>query len=246
MEKEFHLSNSSDQSLTNMDKIYSISQVAENSLLVKYHQPFSTHLSVYIARCSEAVARHFANKVLNTIPSYDALLITFQPYITGDFTGELAEVLAKISYTEDIASGEVISIPTYYSHEVAEFMDEILEDTGYSLNELIQEHTAKPFFVYMIGFCPGFGYMGELPKQMQLPRRKVPQLKIPAGSVAIADFQTAIYPIEMPGGWHIIGRTPLKVFDAKRKKPSLFKQGDLVQFRSISREEYRELEGEIP
>ena len=228
-----------------MDKLYTISQVAENSLLVKYHRDFSTHLSVYIARCSEAITIHFADRVLNTIPSYDALLITFQPYLADNFTKEVAQVLEKVSYEKDVSSGEIISIPTYYGHEVAEFMDEILADTGYSLEGLIQDHTAKPFFVYMIGFCPGFGYMGELPKQMQLPRRKVPQLRIPAGSVAIADFQTAIYPIEMPGGWHVIGRTPLKVFDAQRDQPSLFQQGNLVQFNSISKDEFLKTGGVI-
>lgn len=228
-----------------MDRRYSINQVAENSLLVKYNETFSTQLSVYIARCGDAVTAHFGDKVLNTIPSYDALLITFQPYLADNFLLEVENLLKTISFEQDVDTGDVITIPAYYDHEVAEFLDEILEATSYSLDELIHQHTAKPFFVYMIGFCPGFGYMGELPKQMQLPRRKVPQLKIPVGSVAIADFQTAIYPIEMPGGWHIIGRTPLKVFDAEREQPSLFKQGDLVQFKAISRNEFIEMGGVI-
>ncbi len=217
---------------------YTVSQVSENSLLVQYHKPFSTHLSVYIARCAEAVTNHFQEEILNTIPSYDALLITFQPWVDGNFTAGVKEILASIPWESTSETGQVIKIPTYYDQEVAPYLDEILADTGYNLKEFISQHTAKPFFVYMIGFCPGFGYMGELPKQMQLPRRKVPQLKIVAGSVAIAEFQTAIYPIEMPGGWHIIGRTPLKLFDAGRREPSLFKQGDLVQFYSISREEF--------
>lgn len=228
-----------------MAKLYSISQVSENSLLVKYNERFSTHLSVYIARCGNAVITHFGDKVLNTIPSYDALLVTFQPYLIDNFLQEVEDVLKPIPFEKNVTNGKVITIPTYYDLEVAEFLGEILDDTGYDLNELIHHHTAKPFFVYMIGFCPGFGYMGELPKQMQLPRRKVPQLKIPVGSVAIADFQTAIYPIEMPGGWHIIGRTPLKVFDAHRENPSLFKQGDLVQFEAISRSEFINIGGVI-
>ncbi len=228
-----------------MTKLYSITQVSENSLLVQFKESFSTHLSVYIARCGDAITAHFGDKLLNTIPSYDALLITFQPYLADNFLSEVEDVLVGISHEHNVDDGEVISIPTYYNEEVAEFLNEILDDTGYELDELIDQHTAKPFFVYMIGFCPGFGYMGELPKQMQLPRRKVPQLKIPVGSVAIADFQTAIYPIEMPGGWHIIGRTPLKVFDAEREKQSLFKQGDLVQFKAISRAEFIEMGGVI-
>lgn len=229
--------------MNNTEIQYSISEVSENSLLIKYDETFSTSLSIYIARCARAVMAHFGDKVLNSIPSYDALLITFKPYIIGDFLPEIREVIAKVPVGGEADNTEIIKIPAYYNVEVAEYMDEILEDTGLNLDELIVKHTEKPFFVYMIGFCPGFAYMGEVAKELQMPRRKVPQLKIPVGSVALADFQTAIYPIEMPGGWHIIGRTPLAVFDAKREQPSLFKQGDLVQFESISREQFLEMGG---
>jgi len=218
--------------------LYTIQVVSENSLLVKYHEPFSTHLSVYIARCGAAVSDHFGDEILNTIPSYDGLLITFKPYAEGNFFTKVSAVLEQVDRDVDLKERQVITIPAYYGHEVAPYLDEILTESGYSLDQLIAAHTAQPFFVYMIGFCPGFGYMGELPKQMHLPRRKVPQLKIAAGSVAIADFQTSIYPIEMPGGWHIIGRTPLQVFDAGRQQPSLFQQGDLVQFTPISKSEF--------
>ncbi len=221
-----------------VSSLYSIQVVSENSLLVKYHEKFSTHLSIYIARCGAAVTEQLQDKILNTIPSYDGLLISFIPWTEGDLLAEVTEVLENVERDIDLKERDIITIPTYYDKEVAPWLDEILTDTGYTLSELIAAHTAQPFFVYMIGFCPGFGYMGELPKQMQLPRRKVPQLKIAAGSVAIADFQTSIYPIEMPGGWHIIGRTPVEVFDANRGQPSLFQQGDLVQFTPISRDEF--------
>lgn len=220
------------------DPLYTIQMVSENSLLVQYHEEFSTHLSVYIARCGAAVTDHFQDEILNTIPSYNGLLITFKPYVEGDFLDGVKNVLENVAHDANVDQREVITIPAYYDHEVAPFLDEILADSGYTLQELIKAHTAQPFFVYMIGFCPGFGYMGELPKQMHLPRRNVPQLKIAAGSVAIADFQTSIYPIEMPGGWHIIGRTPLQVFNAGREQPSLFQQGDRVQFTAISRDEF--------
>lgn len=222
-----------------------ISYVAENSLLIKYDEKFSTDLSVYIAKCATAVDEYFGEAILNTIPSYDALLITFKPHKSGDFQQELENLLAKLTPESQNQQEKIIEIPTYYNSEIAEFFDEVLSDMGLSKEEMIAKHTAVTFFVYMIGFCPGFAYMGDLPEIMRLPRRKVPQLKIPVGSVAIADFQTAIYPIEMPGGWHIIGRTPLTIFDADRENPSLFKQGDRVKFKAIDREEFIELGGKL-
>ncbi|CAG36100.1 5-oxoprolinase subunit PxpB [Desulfotalea psychrophila] len=221
---------------------YTISPVSENSLLIKYGETASTTLSLYIASCARVIEAELGESILNIIASYNALLITFKPYLHGDF---LAQVEASLAMEAKVESGrgKIIEIPTYYNHEVAEYLDEITADMNLSLEELIAGHTASPFFVYMLGFCPGYAYMGDLPKQMQLPRRKTPQLKIPVGSVAIADFQTAIYPIEMPGGWHIIGRTPTTVFDSKREQPSLFQQGDMVQFKSINRDEFLALGG---
>ncbi len=225
------------------EPLFTIDQVSENSLLVRFGEPCSTDLSLFIARCGDAVLNHFGDQLLNSIPSYNALLVTFQPWSERNFPGELQNVLADLPRNSRQAAGEVIEIPAWYDAEVAEYMEEILADTGCSLEELITLHTAQPFFVYMIGFCPGFAYMGDLPEKLRLPRRKTPQLKIPAGSVAIADFQTAIYPLEMPGGWHIIGRTPLTVFDASRARPSLLQQGDMVQFKAISRKEFLDLGG---
>ncbi|MGL1931670.1 MAG: 5-oxoprolinase subunit PxpB [Desulfotalea sp.] len=222
-----------------------ISYVAENSLLIKYDEKFSTDLSVYIAKCAMAVDEYFGEAILNTIPSYDALLITFKPHKTGDFQKELEHLLKTVNSESQNRKEKTIEIPTYYNLEIAEFFNEVLTDMKLSKEEMIAKHTAITFFVYMIGFCPGFAYMGDLPEIMRLPRRKVPQLKIPVGSVAIADFQTAIYPLEMPGGWHIIGRTPLTIFDAKREQPSLFKQGDRVKFRAIDRNEFIDLGGKL-
>ncbi len=218
--------------------LFTISQVSETSVLVDFHEPVGIDLSLYIARCGEAVITHFGDAVINTVPSYNALLVTMQPSFEGDCTKELQALLATVARKKSTQQRPVMEIPTWYDQEVAEYMGDILQAAGCSLETLISLHTSQTFFVYMIGFCPGFAYMGDLPEQLRLPRRTVPQTRIPAGSVAIADFQTAVYPLEMPGGWNIIGRTPLTVFDAARKQPSLLQQGDLVRFTAISKTEY--------
>ncbi|PIE43302.1 MAG: allophanate hydrolase [Gammaproteobacteria bacterium] len=217
---------------------FTISQVSETSLLVSFHEPVSVDLSLFIANCSKAVNHHFADTVVNTVPSYNALLITLQPSSEQNCVEKLNRVLLAVSREKRDEQRDTIEIPTWYDPEVAEHLDEITGETGCSLEELIKLHTGQTFFVYMIGFCPGFAYMGDLPEPLRLPRRTVPQTKMPAGSVAIADFQTAVYPLAMPGGWNIIGRTPLTLFDATRKQPSLLQQGDRVQFKAISKEEF--------
>ncbi len=217
---------------------FTVSQVSETSLLVSFHEPVGVDLSLYIADCGKAVNTHLPDAVTNTVPSYNALLVTLRPSMEQDYSEKLKTILLSVPRGKKDRQENIIEIPTWYDQQVAQYLSEILDETGCSLEDLIELHTRDPFFVYMIGFCPGFAYMGDLPKQLRLPRRTVPQTKIPAGSVAIADFQTAVYPLAMPGGWHIIGRTPLTIFDAKRDQPSLLQQGDMVQFKTISKEEY--------
>ncbi len=217
---------------------FTVSQVSETSLLVTFHEPVGVELSLYIADCGKAVNTHLADAVTNTVPSYNALLVTLRPSIEQDYSERLKTVLASVPRGKNNEQKNIIEIPTWYDQEVAHYLDEITREADCSLEELIELHTSTPFFVYMIGFCPGFAYMGNLPEQLRLPRRTVPQTRIPAGSVAIADFQTAVYPLAMPGGWHIIGRTPLTIFDAERDQPSLLQQGDMVQFKAIGKEEY--------
>ncbi|PID77421.1 MAG: allophanate hydrolase [Deltaproteobacteria bacterium] len=223
---------------------FNLSQVSETSILVSFNQPVGADLSLYIADCGKAVTAHLADMVINTIPSYNALLVTFRPQ-AGSHTGKLRDILLTVPQKKEHNQTNIIEIPAWYDQEAAQYLGEILEQTGCTLEQLIALHTREPFFVYMIGFCPGFAYMGDLPAQLRLPRRTVPQTKIPAGSVAIADFQTAVYPLAMPGGWNIIGRTPLTVFDAGRKQPSLLQPGDMVQFKAISKEEYLQQGGVI-
>ncbi|PID43862.1 MAG: allophanate hydrolase [Proteobacteria bacterium] len=220
------------------NRSFTVSQVSETSLLVSFHEPVGADLSLFIADCGKAVNHHFAGTVVNTVPSYNALLITLQPSSEQNCVEKLNRVLLAVPRKKTDGQREAIEIPTWYDPEVAEYLDEITEKTGCRLEELIRLHTGQTFFVYMIGFCPGFAYMGDLPEPLRLPRRTVPQTKIPAGSVAIADFQTAVYPLAMPGGWNIIGRTPLTLFDAGRKQPGLLQQGDRVRFKAISREQF--------
>lgn len=132
----------------------------------------------------------------------------------------------------------VHEIPVCYGGEFGPDLAEVADYHGLRAEEVIEIHTAPQYLVYMIGFAPGFPYLGGMSPAIATPRLAEPRSKIPAGSVGIAGAQTGIYPLESPGGWRIIGRTPLSLFTVEREPPSLLKAGDQVRFRPISRDEY--------
>jgi len=130
------------------------------------------------------------------------------------------------------------TIPVCYAKEFALDIDDIASLKNISVDEVIKFHTSKTYRVYMLGFLPGFAYMGEVNEQIMVPRKLQPRQKVEAGSVGIAGKQTGIYPLDAPGGWQIIGRTPLKLFDPGIENPTLYKTGDMVQFYPISKDEF--------
>lgn len=135
----------------------------------------------------------------------------------------------------DITSFE---IPVCYELPYAPDIPFVMEQIGLSHQEIIQHHHGKKYTVYMNGFVPGFSYMGTLDPLLQIPRKQVPAPNVPPGSVAIAAHQTGIYPVEVPGGWHVIGRTPLKMFDKKQTPACLLSPGDTVTFKPITAKEF--------
>ena len=120
-------------------------------------------------------------------------------------------------------------------------MAAVCEHTGLSEQEVIRRHTENDYLIYMLGFLPGFPYLGGLPAELATPRLKDPRTAIPAGSVGIGGEQTGIYPIAAPGGWRLIGRTPLKLFDSNRSNPILYQAGDYIRFYPITEQQYQEM-----
>jgi inhibitor of KinA len=136
------------------------------------------------------------------------------------------------------AKQRTVDIPVCYGGEFGPDLEELARHHGLSQKEVIAIHSEAEYLVYMIGFAPGFPYLGGMSEKIATPRRSSPRLSIPAGSIGIAGMQTGIYPISTPGGWQIIGRTPIKLFDSEQDPPTLLQSGDLVRFRPISPEEY--------
>jgi len=176
--------------------------------------------------------------VLETIPSYRSLLLIFDPLKTtlSLLQNRIQQLLQTLDPSQ-LPDPRKIEIPVVYGSEYGPDLEWVAGYHGITPDEVIRLHTAHAYHVYMIGFMPGFPYMGELPKTLITPRRETPRTVVPRGSVALAQAQTGIYSTQSPGGWQIIGRTPLMLFDSERWPPALLEMGDLVKFFAIDEEE---------
>ena len=169
--------------------------------------------------------------VIETIPAYCTVLVHYDPLATT--YNQIKNLIEeKISLVDDATHrpSRRLEIPVLYGNASDSDFETVATTLSLSPSELIRLHSKREYTVYMVGFTPGFPYMGILNEKLTLPRLSTPRTRVPAGSVAIAGSQTGIYPVDSPGGWHIIGHTPLKLFDPTSDTPFLFSPGDTVKF----------------
>lgn len=185
--------------------------------------------------------------IIETVPTYRSILIHYQPdkIRYGELTKKFDQVLANMEEVE-IPPSSVIEIPTLYGgEEMGPDIGNVAAHNGLTEEEVIKIHTSTEYLIYMLGFVTGYPYLGGMDKRIATPRLKQPRVKIPAGSVAIGGEQTGVYPIVSPGGFQIIGRTPLKLYDPDREDPVLLAAGQYVKFRAVSEAEYKEIEKQV-
>lgn len=179
--------------------------------------------------------------VVELAPAYTTVGVFFDPALTG-FDAVKTEIERVLQDTEPVkpraGTARTIEVPVCYEGEFAPDLRDVAWHAGLSAQEVVRRHSAATYRVNCVGFTPGFPYLSGLPTELATPRRTSPRKEIPAGAVAIGGTQTGIYPSKSPGGWNIIGRTPLSLFEVKREPPSLLQAGDRVRFRRISREEF--------
>lgn len=172
-----------------------------------------------------------AEGIVEMVPSYAALTVFYDPLVTDFFAlKETIEGCLRALENQPNPSKEVIDVPVIYGGADGPDLLEVSEHTGLSVEAIIEKHTAPLYRIYMLGFTPGFPYLGGMDPALNTPRKASPRLRIMAGSVGIAGNQTGIYPIASPGGWQIIGRTLLNLFDPSSKAPFLFKAGQYIRF----------------
>jgi inhibitor of KinA len=176
--------------------------------------------------------------LVETIPTYTTLLIRYDPLLV-DFEQVQAWALAGTAHNDGDHETDfrTVEIPTVYGGTFGPDLENVAQAHAVTPQEIIRLHTGSECVVYMMGFTPGFPYMGGMDPAIATPRLATPRTHVPAGSVGIAGMQTGIYPIESPGGWQIIGWTPLKLFDLQRSQPFLLAPGDRVRFVSVTEAE---------
>lgn len=179
------------------------------------------------------------------IPTYRSLLVRYQP-LRIDFYELQEKVELLLQETNRVlAPAFVTDIPVCYDEEFGPDLLDVANHAKCSAEEVIQIHTSADYLIYMLGFTPGFPYLGGLSEKIACPRLSKPRTAVPAGSVGIAETQTGIYPLLSPGGWRIIGKTPLRLFDPQIEPPVLLRAGDYLRFVPISREEYLEISKQV-
>ncbi len=209
-------------------------QMGTKSILINWPQELNDSILDDIIRFVPAILNTIGDKLTNHTPAYASLLLQYPRDIDFDKEKNLLLTIYKNMQSTQKPNLNHWHIPVCYDSEFA--MDiETYTTKGISHKEVINLHTSSQYRVYMIGFLPGFIYLGGLHPALHMPRKKSPSLNIPKGSIAIGGQQTGIYPIDSPGGWHVIGRTPLGLFDIQKENPCLVKQGDYLTFYMIDR-----------
>jgi inhibitor of KinA len=222
---------------------FRIYPIHDHALTVEFSKNISEADNARVLALRDAIEQKPFKGLLDIVPAYSSIAIFYDTGCMRDVV--ISYLQERIQFStqllNDRSSDKIIQIPVCYDPSFGIDQEFVCDHLQLSREQLIEQHTGNIYRVYMIGFIPGFPYMGILPEGWKIPRKQTPALKIPAGSVALAGQQTGIYPTEVPGGWQVIGRTPLKIFDALRDPSCLLKAGDQVKFESISLNEFNSL-----
>jgi inhibitor of KinA len=211
----------------------------DSALVVEFEARIDAAINARVIAVARAVDAARIPGVRDVVPTYRSVAIYFDPLRTD--ARRLDECIQRsVEHAGEIAmaSSTPVRIPVCYGRDLGPDLVSVAAFAGISEDDVVRIHTAAIYRVFMLGFVPGFAYMGTVDPRIAAPRHTAPRVRVPARSVGIAGVQTGIYPTETPGGWQLIGRTPLKPFDPDRPEPFLMKAGDTVQFYAIDRHEY--------
>jgi len=216
--------------------------VGDRGLLVEYGDVIAPEINRKVRMIAMALEQEKPAGMVEVIPTYRSLLIIYDPIKTAP--DNLEQVIEALELRLDkikIPPPRTVEIPVLYGGECGPDIDFVAQYARLSVEDVIRIHSGTPYQIYMMGFTPGYAYLGGLPEAIHAPRLETPRILIPAGSVGIANNQTGIYPVPSPAGWRIIGRTPLKLFDPTKTRPFLYQAGDFIKFNSISQTDYNHL-----
>jgi inhibitor of KinA len=211
----------------------------DQGLLVEYGDAIDLAVNHKVRAMAMVLGSDLPEGVMEVIPTYRSLLIVYDPIKTAP--QQLKEILISLEQRLpeiQIPPPKTVEIPVCYGNEFGPDIEFVAKSHGLTVEDVVRLHCEPEYPIYMIGFTPGFPFLGGLPETLHTPRLETPRTLVPEGSVGIANNQTGMYPVASPGGWQLIGRTPLKLFAPERPNPFIYRVGDRIKFKAISPDEY--------
>jgi KipI family sensor histidine kinase inhibitor len=212
--------------------------MGDRSLLVELGEEISPATNALVQDLMQRLESAAITGIRELAPAYRSLLVTYNPLVISSAALQ-SRITAVAGDTRRLSApaSKLVTVPVIYGGTGGPDLESVAAHLRIGAEEVVRLHTGTVYRVYMIGFMPGYPYMGELPPALAMPRRRTPRTRVPKGSVGIAQRQTGIYPVDSPGGWQIIGWTPIELFDPHRRTPSLLEMGDTVKFEAVRPEE---------
>jgi inhibitor of KinA len=217
----------------------------DTAIVIEFGNQIDRALSDRVLKATAAVRAADLKGVIETVSTFRSLMVHYDP-LTVSASELEARIRPLIESGDDYAvHGRKWFLPVCYEAEKSPDLDNVAQRAGITTEEVVRMHSNHTYHVYMIGFLPGYPYMGDVPDALCFPRRETPRVRVPKGAVAIATTMTAVYTIESPGGWHLIGSTPVQLFDCTAPQPAILAAGDQVVFTPISLSEFDAIEANV-
>ena len=226
-------------------KTPTITPASDRSIMIRFSTEISEYVHEQVSYFYNILSKKYGEKISNISPAYNSLLIRLEDDVS------LWRMIAKLKQLFDkdhnitIKEKKTVKIPVCYEGDFAPDIDRVSSHTHMSVEEIVYKHTKGKYLIYFLGFSPGFPYIGGMDLKLETPRLNSPRISVPAGSVAIGGKQTGVYPIQSPGGWNIIGRTPLKLFDWNKITDPVLPMGGKIEFYPINEKEYQDNQGSL-
>lgn len=219
---------------------------SDHSITVEFSNEISEEVNKKVRFLSDKLQEKNSNRIFEWVPTFRSITIYFDStrLSLDSFKKYIIKLMSEYNGA-DTKKSRVFIIPVCYDSSFGLDLVDLSLYSGLTIDEIIDIHSSKDYLIYMLGFLPGFAYLGGLDKRISMPRLKTPRLAIPSGSVGIGGEQTGVYPLESPGGWRLIGRTPVKLYNPKANDPILYRAGDYIRFKPITMEEYYMIEDQV-